>query len=65
MPDTCPFYDEMDALMCPRAATSVLEVAGGVLGQRDHDTEHEELQSGCWDQEAAALAKAVLGGGSI
>ncbi|XP_014698098.3 zinc finger and SCAN domain-containing protein 2 isoform X1 [Equus asinus] len=64
MPDTCPFYDEMDALMCPRAATSVLEVAGGVLGQRDHDTEHEELQSGCWDQEAAALAKAVLGGGS-
>ncbi|XP_057398649.1 zinc finger and SCAN domain-containing protein 20-like, partial [Balaenoptera acutorostrata] len=61
---TCPFYNKMDALMCPQAATPIPGVAGGLLGQRYRDVEQEELQRAYWEQEEAMLAKAVLEGGS-
>ncbi|KAF5927305.1 hypothetical protein HPG69_017782 [Diceros bicornis minor] len=54
----------MDALICPQATTPVPEVAGSLLGQRDHDVELEEPQSGCWEQEEAMPAEAVLEGGA-
>uniref|UniRef100_A0A667GUX2 Myb/SANT-like DNA-binding domain-containing protein n=1 Tax=Lynx canadensis TaxID=61383 RepID=A0A667GUX2_LYNCA len=61
-PGTCPFYREMDALMCPRAATPLPEVAGALLGHRACDVEHAELQGRRWGQEEAVLAEAVLEG---
>ncbi|XP_059768395.1 zinc finger and SCAN domain-containing protein 20-like isoform X1 [Balaenoptera ricei] len=61
---TCPFYNKMDALMCPQAATPIPEVAGGLLGQKYRDVEQEELQRAYWEQEEAMLAKAMLEGGS-
>ncbi|XP_048964438.1 zinc finger and SCAN domain-containing protein 20 isoform X2 [Canis lupus dingo] len=59
-PGTCPFYQEMDALMCPQAAIPIPDVAGALLSQSDPDVEQEELQEGYWGEEEAVLAEAVL-----
>ncbi|XP_020822233.2 LOW QUALITY PROTEIN: zinc finger and SCAN domain-containing protein 29-like [Phascolarctos cinereus] len=63
-PGTCPFYEEMDALMSPRIAVTALEVEGDVLGQGDHDVETEELERDSWEHEEIAVAGVVLEGGS-
>nr|XP_025856446.1 zinc finger and SCAN domain-containing protein 20-like [Vulpes vulpes]XP_025856453.1 zinc finger and SCAN domain-containing protein 20-like [Vulpes vulpes]XP_025856463.1 zinc finger and SCAN domain-containing protein 20-like [Vulpes vulpes] len=59
-PGTCPFYQEMDALMCPQAAIPIPDVAGALLSQSDPDVEQKELQEGYWGEEEAVLAEAVL-----
>uniref|UniRef100_F6X920 Zinc finger and SCAN domain-containing protein 29-like n=1 Tax=Monodelphis domestica TaxID=13616 RepID=F6X920_MONDO len=62
-PGTCPFYEEMDALMSPRVAVTAPEVEGD-LGQGDHDIESEELERDNWEHEDIAMAGVVLEGGS-
>ncbi|XP_068954841.1 zinc finger and SCAN domain-containing protein 29-like isoform X2 [Petaurus breviceps papuanus] len=63
-PGTCPFYEEMDALMSPRVAVTASEVEGVLLGQGDHDVVTEEFERDSWEHEEIAMAGVVLEGGS-
>ncbi|XP_043836016.1 zinc finger and SCAN domain-containing protein 32-like isoform X2 [Dromiciops gliroides] len=63
-PGTCPFYEEMDALMSPRVAVTTPEVEGDFFGQGDHDIETEELEKDSWEHEEIAMAGVVLEDGS-
>ncbi|XP_074151418.1 zinc finger and SCAN domain-containing protein 2 isoform X1 [Sminthopsis crassicaudata] len=63
-PGTCPFYEEMDALMSPRVAVIAPEVEGDLLGQEDHDIENEELERDSWEHEEIAMSGVVIENGS-
>ncbi|CAD7676081.1 unnamed protein product [Nyctereutes procyonoides] len=61
-PGTCPFYQEMDALMCPQAAIPIPDVAGALLSQSNPDVEQEELQEGVhWGYEETKTFLGILG----
>ncbi|XP_074090021.1 zinc finger and SCAN domain-containing protein 29-like isoform X2 [Macrotis lagotis] len=63
-PGTCPFYEEMDALLSPHVVITAPEMEGNLLGQGDHDVEIEELERDSWEHEAITMTGVVLEGGS-
>ncbi|XP_062061750.1 zinc finger and SCAN domain-containing protein 29 isoform X2 [Lepus europaeus] len=56
-PETCPFFEEMEALMSAQVIAlpcNSLEAAVSLSGQMGSDTETEEPQQGGWQQEKGA-----------
>ncbi|XP_051677697.1 zinc finger and SCAN domain-containing protein 29 isoform X2 [Oryctolagus cuniculus] len=66
-PETCPFFEEMEALMSAQVIAlpcNSLEAAVSLSGQMGSDAETEEPQQGGWQQEEGAEAAMAEESGS-